>query len=103
VDLAVLATDAQSGASTTIPVTADRPLSIQYQYDTHYTLDLKNTAEGGGKYFQGTYSLKDNVLTYNAIYSWHTGVVVPRTVEVTELSTHRKVLTEKCDYFEPWD
>lgn len=99
----VLATDAKSGATTTIPVSADGPLTMQYQDDTHYTLDMKATAGGGGKHFQGTYSLQGKVLTYNAIYSWHTGVVVPRTVEVADLSAHKKVLVEKYDYFEPWD
>ena len=98
-----VATDAQSGVSSTIPVTTDGLLTMNYQDDSHYTLDLKAAAGGGGKHFQGTYSLKEKVLTYNSIYSWHTGVVVPRKVEVTTLDAHKKVLVEKYEYFEPWD
>jgi hypothetical protein len=92
------ATEVNSGSSTTIPVATAGQVMMRYKDDTHYTLDVQE-AVGSRRHFESTYSLRGQTLAYTAIYSWHTGLVVPRTVQVTELSSHK---VEKYDFTDTW-
>lgn len=73
------------------------PVTLTYSDATHFTLDIQATVGSTGHHMNGTYTYQGQILTHPYFYSWNTDRIVPKTVQVTTLSTHTLVTTERWE------
>lgn len=99
----VLATPKDGTPAITIEVAPmTGPVTLTFQSERHFSVDVKPLPTHNGYHFDGSYTYQADTLKFPTFYSWNTRAVVPRTVQVTELSAHKLVTQENWASPDTW-